>query len=73
MKRKHYRRYYPDELENCTEVMPVSTPFDSYNLKRGQSRGGGGGLFGFLGGGGNTDDSGAPTTEKVVGRFKGIV
>ena len=22
-KRKHYRRYYPDELENCKEVMPI--------------------------------------------------
>jgi len=34
-KRKHYRRYYPDELENITEIMPVPTPFDQYDLKRG--------------------------------------
>jgi len=35
MKRKHYRRYYPDELENITEIMPVPSPFDAYELKRG--------------------------------------
>ena len=35
-KRKHYRRYYPDELENVTEVMgDKPSPFNSYNLKRG--------------------------------------
>ena len=22
-KRRHYRRYYPDELENCKEIMPI--------------------------------------------------
>jgi hypothetical protein len=27
-KRRHYRRYYPDELENIKEVMPVPTPFN---------------------------------------------
>ena len=34
-KKKHYRRYYPDELENITDVMPVPTPFDSFDIKRG--------------------------------------
>jgi hypothetical protein len=38
-KRKHYRRYYPDELENIREVMPMLTPFDSFDIKRGQTRG----------------------------------
>lgn len=27
-KRKHYRRYFPDELENIKEIMPVPSPFD---------------------------------------------
>lgn len=27
-KRKHYRRFYPDELENVKEVLPVATPFN---------------------------------------------
>lgn len=34
-KKKHYRRYHPDELENIKEVMPVSSPFDSFDIKRG--------------------------------------
>lgn len=38
--RKHYRRYYPDELENIKELMP-NAPFIEYPLKRGQTRGAG--------------------------------
>lgn len=35
-KRRHYRRYYPDELENITEIMGErKSPFNSYDLKRG--------------------------------------
>lgn len=34
-KRKHYRRYYPDELENIKEVMPLASPFDQYDIKKG--------------------------------------
>lgn len=26
-KKKHYRRYYPDELENVTSVLPHPSPF----------------------------------------------
>ena len=26
-KRRHYRRYYPDELENVKSVLPVPSPF----------------------------------------------
>jgi len=33
--RKHFRKYFPDELENVKEMMPVPSPFDQYNLKRG--------------------------------------
>lgn len=33
--RRHYRRYYNDELENIKEIMPVPTPFHTYDLKRG--------------------------------------
>mmetsp|Transcript_9559 Transcript_9559/g.9180 ORF Transcript_9559/g.9180 Transcript_9559/m.9180 type:complete len:170 (+) Transcript_9559:357-866(+) len=51
--------------------MPVVTPFDSYELKKGQSRGGGG-LFSFFGGK-KEDESGAPSSEQVMGKFKGIV
>ena len=38
-KRKHYRRFYPDELENIKSVLPITSPFQSYDIKRGQSRG----------------------------------
>ena len=27
-KRRHYRRYFPDELENVREILPVASPFD---------------------------------------------
>ena len=33
--RKHYRRFYPKELESVTELMPKPTPFETYNLMRG--------------------------------------
>lgn len=70
-KRRHYRRYYPDELENITEVMPVVTPFDQFDIKKGQSRGASKSWFSW--GGHKEDSSGALSTEQVVGRFKGIV
>ena len=39
-KRKHYRRYYPEELENNEEIMGgKKSPFNSYYIKRGQTRG----------------------------------
>jgi hypothetical protein len=34
-KTRHYRRFYPTELEKCTEIMPVPTPFEAFDLKRG--------------------------------------
>jgi hypothetical protein len=33
--RKHYRRFYPKELELVTDLMPKPTPFETYNLMRG--------------------------------------
>ena len=59
-KRRHYRRFYNDELENITEVMPVPTPFDAYKILKGQSRGASKGWFSF--GGHKEDDSGAVST-----------
>ena len=32
--KRHYRRYYPDELENVTEVIPKK-PFHECIIKRG--------------------------------------
>lgn len=68
-KARHYRRYYPQELEKVKEIMPIPTPFQTYDLKRGQSRGASKSFFG----GGKQDDSGESSTELVVGKFKGVV
>jgi len=38
-KRKHYRYYYTDSLENVKEIFPKKSPFNTYTLKKGQSRG----------------------------------
>ena len=70
--RKHYRRFFPKELENVVEVMPKPTPFETYNLMRGQSRGAKKSLWPF-GKAQKTDESGSISTEQVVGKFKGIV
>ena len=38
--RKHYRRYYINPLEEVKEIFPNrSSPFNSFDLKRGQTRG----------------------------------
>ena len=37
--RRHYRRFYTKELEKVTEICPRESPFNSYDIKRGQSRG----------------------------------
>ena len=38
-KRKHYRRFFPDELENIKDQLHMVSPFQTYIIKRGQSRG----------------------------------
>lgn len=48
-KQRHYRRYFTEELEKVKEVMPVPTPFATYEIKRGQSRGASKGWWPFGG------------------------
>ena len=67
-KQKHYRRYYEDELENIKEVIPKS-PFQSFSVMRGQSRGLSKGWFSYN----KVDEAGQVTNIKQVGEFKGIV
>ena len=67
-KQKHYRRFFEDELENIPEIMPNS-PFQTYPILRGQSRGNSRSWFGRS----NTDESGQVSTIKNMGKFKGIV
>ena len=72
-KRKHYRQYFADELENDKDVFPQPSPFNSYPLKRGQSRGlDGSGLFAFSHKAAGGEDANV-ATEQVVGTFKGII
>ena len=73
-KRRHYRRYYPDELENITEIMGErKSPFNSYDLKRGQARGAKVSFWAKITNTVKTDASGAATDEKIVGRFKAVI
>jgi hypothetical protein len=58
--KRHYRRYYDDELENVKELMG-EPPFICYDLKRGQTRGASKGWWPFSGN--KEDDSGATSTE----------
>ena len=56
--KKHYRRYYPDELENVKEIMPKK-PFHEDPVMRGQQRGLSKGFLGSLfGAKENTDETG---------------
>jgi hypothetical protein len=71
-KKRHYRRYYAKELEEVKEVMPVVSPFSSYEIKRGQSRGASNGWWPF-GNNKKQDESGEVTNEQCVGKFKGLV
>lgn len=71
--RKHYRRFYPDELENVKELLPRESPFNQYELRRGQTRGAKVGFWKKLTNNYKTDKSGQASDEKVVGRFKAII
>jgi hypothetical protein len=69
--KKHYRRYYPDELENVPEIMPKK-PFFESTIFRGQQRGASKGLFSFFHKA-DVDETGQVTTIKEVGKFKGMI
>jgi len=71
--RKHYRRYYTKELEKVDTVLIKPTPFNQYDLKRGQSRGASKSIWQSLTGNVKEDESGQTSTEQVVGRFKAVI
>ena len=72
-KRKHYRQFFNDELELVTDIFPSVSPFNTYDLKRGQTRGlKQGGLFSMFKRQ-KKDDSGQVSTLQCVGKFKGII
>jgi hypothetical protein len=37
--RKHYRQYFDEELEKVKDIFVKESPFNSYEIKRGQTRG----------------------------------
>lgn len=75
-KKKHYRRYYPDELENVKEVMPKK-PFHEDKIWRGQQRGISKGILGkvgsLFGAKEAVDETGQASNLKQVGLFKGLI
>lgn len=71
-KKKHYRRYYPNELEEVKEVIP-KLPFHEEKIMRGQQRGVSKGFFSSMFSKPNTDETGQESTLKEVGKFKGII
>jgi len=70
--RKHYRRYYGQELEKVKEIMPKESPFNSFDIVRGRSRGFQNPLW-RLTKKMKQDHSGEISTETVVGKFKGLI
>ena len=58
---KHYRKFYTDELEKVKEIMPLATPFDQFDIKRGQTRGAQKSLNPFASK--KVDDSGSISSE----------
>lgn len=72
--RKHYRRFYPDELENAGEkYLNFQLPFRQYDIMRGQTRGAKKSMMSSLFGGGKEDASGEVSTIKKMGRFKSMI
>lgn len=64
---KHYRYFINEEMEN-TEYIGES-PFNIYEINRGQSRG----LDGLMDSADKLDEKGQKTNSRVVGKFKGMI
>lgn len=71
--RRHYRRFATTELEKVKSVLPNESPFNQYDLKRGQSRGASKSVWQSLTGNVKEDESGQTSTEQIVGRFKAVI
>ena len=61
--RKHYRRFYTKDLEKVETVLQKESPFNQYDLKRGQSRGASKSIWQSLTGNVKEDESGQTSTE----------
>jgi hypothetical protein len=70
--KKHYRRFYNDELEEVRELFEHSSPFSTFNIIKGSKRGNDKKLFSFL----KSDKSkegGHINSEKSVGSVKALI
>lgn len=38
-KRRHYRQFFPDELEHKKDIFPTESPFNSYSIFHGVAKG----------------------------------
>jgi hypothetical protein len=54
-------------------VLHKESPFNQYDLKRGQSRGASKSIWQSLTGNVKEDESGQTSTEQIVGRFKAVI
>ena len=72
-KRKHYRRFYNDELENVKDVLGIGSPFNTYSITRGQSRGAKAGLLASIFNEVKEDESGQVDTTELMGKFKAVI
>jgi len=72
-KRKHYRRFFNDELENVKTVLAIASPFQTYEIKKGQTRGAKAGFFASLMNEVKEDESGQVSTEELMGKFKAVI
>lgn len=70
-KRKHYRQFYNDELENDKEIFERASPFNTYNLTKGENGRNSIGLF--KNNGVNEAAEQRAPEQLVVGKFKAIV
>jgi hypothetical protein len=59
--------------EKVKSVLPNESPFNQYDLKRGQSRGASKSVWQSLTGNVKEDESGQTSTEQIVGRFKAVI
>lgn len=72
--RKHYRQIFNDELENDMDIFKKKSPFNSYEIKRGQTRGlDNQNILFKLVSAFKKDSNGQSTTEQKMGWFKGIL
>lgn len=71
--RKHYRRFFPDELENVKEVLQIASPFQTYEITRGQTRGAKAGFWASLMNEVKEDESGQVSTTELMGKFKAVI